>query len=72
MKAELKGSLGLRLDRIDVMGEMPKFVKQIVAGASGAKPYIYQYAPKMKLKVSEGGEEREEEGQLFMEATFIS
>jgi hypothetical protein len=24
------------------MGEMPKFVKNIVAGASGTKPYIYQ------------------------------
>ena len=71
-KAVLAGDLGGRTDRVDVMGELPKFVKQIVAGASGAKPYIYQYIPKLKLKVDIGGEEVEEEGQLFMEATFIS
>ena len=40
--AILSGSLGARTDRVDVMGEMPKFVKNIVAGASGTKPYIYQ------------------------------
>lgn len=71
-KAVLEGSLGPRTDRVDVMGELPKFVKQIVAGASGAKPYIYQFTPKLKLKLDIGGEEVEEEGQLFMEATFIS
>lgn len=42
VEAELKGSLGERLDRVDVMAEVPKFVKQIVAGAAGTKPYIYQ------------------------------
>jgi hypothetical protein len=40
--AVLSGSIGPRTDRVDVMGEMPKFVKNIVAGASGTKPYIYQ------------------------------
>ena len=60
-----------KTDRIDVMGEMPKFIKQIVAGAAGTKPYIYQYTPRMKLKVNVGDDEIEEEGQLFMEATFI-
>lgn len=40
--AVLSGSLGPRTDRVDVMGEMPKFVKNIVAGAAGTKPYIYQ------------------------------
>lgn len=70
--AEVKGPLGTRTDRVDVMGEMPKFVKQIVAGAAGTKPYIYQYNPKLPLKVNIGGEEKVEEGQLFMEATFIS
>jgi hypothetical protein len=71
-KAVLEGSLGPRADRMDVMGELPKFVKQIVAGASGAKPYIYQYTPKMTLKLDIGGDVSEEEGQLFMEATFIT
>lgn len=40
--AELSGSLTPRMDRVDVMGELPKFVKNIVVGASGTKPYIYQ------------------------------
>ncbi|KAK5121756.1 hypothetical protein LTR85_004631 [Meristemomyces frigidus] len=70
--AKLEGSILPRTDRVDVMGELPKFVKQIVAGAAGAKPYIYQYTPKLTLKLNIGGEEKEEEGQLFMEATFIS
>ncbi|KAK0274488.1 putative cell survival pathways protein [Friedmanniomyces endolithicus] len=67
-EARLAGSLGKRVDRIDVMGELPKFVKQIVVGASGTKPYIYQYTPKMTLEIN--GEK--EEGRLFMESTFIS
>lgn len=70
--AVLEGDLGERTDRVDVMGEVPKFVKQIVAGAAGTKPYIYQYVPKMTLEVTVGGETVKEEGQLFMEATFIS
>ncbi|KAK3706949.1 putative cell survival pathways protein [Vermiconidia calcicola] len=70
--AVLEGSLGPRTDRVDVMGEVPKFVKQIVAGAAGTKPYIYQFLPKLMLKLSIGGEEIEEEGQILAEATFIS
>ena len=31
-----------RTDRMDVMAEVPGFVKQIVAGAAGTRPYIYQ------------------------------
>lgn len=42
VEALVDGSLGKRLDRVDVMAEVPKFVKQIVAGAAGTKPYIYQ------------------------------
>ncbi|KAK5165480.1 uncharacterized protein LTR77_009009 [Saxophila tyrrhenica] len=71
-KAVIEGSLGERADRIDVMGELPKFVKSIVQGASGVKAYIYQYTPKMTLKLDVGGEVTEEEGLLFSEATFIS
>lgn len=70
--AELRGVLEKRTDRVDVMGELPKFVKQIVAGAAGTKPYIYQWDQKMILKVTIDGETKEEEGRLFMEATFIS
>lgn len=42
VKARMATELVERADRVDVMGELPKFVKQIVAGASGTKPYIYQ------------------------------
>ena len=42
VEAVIEGSLGERLDKVDVMAEVPKFVKQIVAGAVGTKPYIYQ------------------------------
>jgi hypothetical protein len=72
LKAELAGDLGKRTDRIDVMGELPSFVKSIVAGAAGTKPYIYQFTPKLKLKLEMDGEPEKEEGQLFMEATFIT
>ena len=40
--AKLSGSLGKRLDRVDVMAEVPKFVKNIVGNVAGTKPYIYQ------------------------------
>jgi Svf1-like C-terminal lipocalin-like domain len=71
--AVLEGELGVRLDRVDVMGELPGFVKALASQASGTRPYIYQYAAKLPLVVKvEGEEERKEEGLLFAEATFIS
>jgi hypothetical protein len=42
VEAVIEGPLGPRLDRVDVLAEVPGFVKQIVAGAAGTKPYIYQ------------------------------
>lgn len=42
VEAVLETDFEDRLDRIDVMAEVPGFVKQIVAGAAGTKPYIYQ------------------------------
>jgi len=45
--------LGERLDRVDIMAEVPGFIKQIVAGAAGTKPYIYHVStlkyPNMQL-----------------------
>ncbi|KAF2188196.1 oxidative stress survival, Svf1-like protein [Zopfia rhizophila CBS 207.26] len=70
--ADLSGSLGERLDRVDIMAEVPGFVKAIIASAAGTKPYIYQYAPKMTLEVKVGEEVKKEEGTVFTEATFIS
>lgn len=72
VEASIEGPLGERLDRVDVMAEVPGFVKNIVAAAAGTKPYIYQYAPKVTLKLKIDGQEITEEGQLFTEATFIS
>ncbi|TVY30222.1 Survival factor [Lachnellula hyalina] len=75
VEAVLDGPLDERLDRIDVMAEVPGFVKAIVASAAGTRPYIYQYSPHehpVSVKVKVGDEEVIEEGILFSEATFIS
>ncbi|KFY63538.1 hypothetical protein V496_03846 [Pseudogymnoascus sp. VKM F-4515 (FW-2607)] len=76
VEAVLEGALGDRLDRIDVMAEVPGFVKTIVANTAGTKPYIYQYSPStastsLKLKIGDA-EEVVDAGRLFAEATFIS
>lgn len=42
VEAVLEGPLDERLDKVDVMAEVPGFVKTIVASAVGTKPYIYQ------------------------------
>lgn len=72
VRASLEGALGDRLDRIDVMAEVPGFAKSIVGGIAGTKPYIYQFSAPMTLKLDIGGEHTEEKGVLFSEATFIS
>ncbi|PHH75406.1 hypothetical protein CDD82_4460 [Ophiocordyceps australis] len=71
-EAVLEGSLGLRTDRVDIMAEVPGFIKKIVAGTAGTKPYIYQFSPKQTLRIKVGDEEIVEEGQLLFEATFVS
>ncbi|KAI2473000.1 oxidative stress survival, Svf1-like protein [Annulohypoxylon bovei var. microspora] len=77
VEAVIEGAFGNRADRIDVMAEVPGFVKKIVAGAAGTKPYIYQFYPHQHkiptvLKLKIGDQEITEEGRLFSEATFIS
>lgn len=42
VEAIMEGPLDERLDKVDVMAEVPGFVKKIVASAAGTKPYIYQ------------------------------
>ena len=71
VQATLEGELD-RLDRIDVMAEVPGFIKTIVASAAGTRPYIYQFARKLPLQVHQDGQVKTEEGTLFAEATFIS
>ena len=67
--AKISGKLDFLESRIDVMAEIPMFVKNIVNGVSGAKPYIYQFCNPLKLEL-EGGDS--EVGIGFNEATFIS
>ena len=40
--ASIQGKFGQRIDRIDVMAKVPGFIKTIVGGVAGTKPYIYQ------------------------------
>jgi hypothetical protein len=72
VSARIEGSIGPRWDRVDVMAEVPGFVKTLVASAVGTKPYIYQFCPKANIEVKVGDETKSEEGTLFAEATFIS
>ncbi|KAH6880684.1 oxidative stress survival, Svf1-like protein [Thelonectria olida] len=73
VEALIEGPLGERADRIDIMAEVPGFVRTIIAGAAGTRPYIYQYYPKkLSLKLKIGDQEITEEGHLWTEATFIS
>lgn len=41
VEAVLEGPLGERKDRVDVMAQVPGFVKSIVAVAAGTRPFIY-------------------------------
>ncbi|EGD90120.1 hypothetical protein H112_02593 [Trichophyton rubrum D6] len=74
-EAIIEGSLGQRMDRIDVMAEVPGLIKSLVGSVAGTRPYVYQFIPphKLPIKIKVGdGEEITEEGTLLMEATFIS
>ncbi|OQE80198.1 hypothetical protein PENNAL_c0047G00672, partial [Penicillium nalgiovense] len=73
LTAEVNGALGSRLDRIDVMAEVPGFIKSIAGSVAGTRPYIFQYSPqeKLSLKLKLGDEEITEEGTMFSESTFI-
>lgn len=78
--AKVSGPLQNLIERIDVMAEIPQFVKNIVNGVAGAKPYIYQYSNEFEIEVfdkekdSESGKavEGKEKGIGFTEVTFIS
>ena len=69
--AVVEGPLNNLVERIDVMGEIPSFVKNIVSGVAGTKPFIYQYAdPKSSTLQINGGEKIH--GVAWTEVTFIS
>ena len=42
VSAKVEGGLGQRLDKVDVMEKIPGFIKTLVGGVVGTKPYIYQ------------------------------
>ncbi|CAL9735872.1 ceramide-binding protein Svf1p [Monosporozyma servazzii] len=68
--AVLEGPLANLVVRVDVMGEVPGFVKNIVAGVAGTKPFIYQYADEnFTLQVNDG---KKEKCFGWAEVTFIS
>ena len=66
--AKVSGALKQLVERVDVMAEIPQFVKNIVSGVAGAKPYIYQFCN--TLTITHG--DKSETGIAFNEATFIS
>ncbi|KAI9731340.1 MAG: putative cell survival pathways protein [Cirrosporium novae-zelandiae] len=74
LHAELSGELEDRSDRVDVMVEVPGWVKSIIVVAAGTKPYIYQYCPQatMTLDLKIGDDKKEDQGTLYYEGTFIS
>jgi hypothetical protein len=41
-EATLETPLDQRLDRVDIMAEVPAIIKKLAAGAAGTRPYIYQ------------------------------
>lgn len=72
-RAHVEGQLEHLVDRVDVMAEIPSFVKSLVAGVSGARPYIYQFANTLTMTLTlPDGTEVSEKGHAFSEATFIS
>lgn len=68
--AKVQGPLQNLIERIDVMNEIPNFIKTIVSGVAGTKPYIYQYAEdNFTLQVDD---QPYEHGVAWTEVTFIS
>lgn len=66
--AAARGSLEHLVERVDVMAEIPTFVKNIVSGVVGTKPYIYQFFDKFTLEVAG----QSSTGYGWCEVTFIS
>lgn len=70
--AIIEQDLTRRLERVDVLAEIPPWLKKIAHGVSGTKPFIYQYAEPSTITVTVGDETITDQGILFVEATFIS
>ncbi|KAG8969026.1 putative cell survival pathways protein [Tulasnella sp. 427] len=61
------------IEKVDVLAEIPKVVKAVLAYAAGTKPYIYTWMNPATLSVTlPDGKAEEVKGVVFNEATFIS
>ena len=70
LTAVLEGPLTNLVERVDVMGEIPGFVKNIVSGVAGTRPFIYQYADEnFTLQI---GDSEKKKCFGWAEVTFIS
>ncbi|CCH58151.1 hypothetical protein TBLA_0A03520 [Henningerozyma blattae CBS 6284] len=70
-KAKVDANLVTMVERVDVMNEIPQFVKNIVSGVVGTKPYIYQFSDNKNFYLQVEGQEKEV-GFGWAEVTFIS
>lgn len=68
----ITGTLKNLSERVDVMSEIPQFVKNIATAASGTNPYIYQFSNDMHLELKSTKTEISENGYGYSESTFIS
>lgn len=66
----VSGELVNLVERVDVMAEIPQFVKNIVSNIAGTKPFIYQFCNEFELVNLVTGDK--EKGIAMNEATFIS
>ena len=69
------------VDKVDVLAEIPYFVKKLISYVSSAKPFVYQTLNPVTLKLSlpakysgrvEGGATYEVAGKLFEEHTMVN
>ena len=51
VSAKVEGSLGKRLDKVDVMEKVPGFIKTLVGGVVGTRPYIYQVRIELQVRL---------------------
>lgn len=70
---EIVGELKSLCERVDVMAEIPQFVKNIASGVAGTKPYIFQFSNTMELTIKKDGEViATDSGYAYSESTFIT
>lgn len=68
---ELKGPLTTVIERVDVMNEVPQFVKNIVSGVAATKPFIYQYYTEDLTLTRSDKKDAEIKGTAWVEVTYI-